>query len=259
MPFWSAPAPPEGYVAVGVGRARGAALWEAADAVDALLARGPLHAVASVHPERREFTGRLPAYAIPLDDRSRARVVVRHGTHGGLLAPITRDLFVAPTRAPYELDVSLRLLDAGVPTPELVAYVLYPAGPLLRRVDVMTRLVDDGRDLPTFLGGAPRPRREEAFDAVARLLRLLAACGARHPDLNLKNVLLAPDDTGALVAWVLDVDRIYFGEPGDAGIGEANLRRLARSAEKWRSKSATAPTAEEMRRLREAALPKRTR
>ena len=34
------------------------------------------------------------------------RVVVRHNRHGGLLAPLTRDLFRAPTRAPRELRMS---------------------------------------------------------------------------------------------------------------------------------------------------------
>ena len=54
-----------------------------------------IYAHAAAHPERRELSGRGPAYAIPLGP---ARVVVRHVRHGGLLAPVTRDLFLAPTR-----------------------------------------------------------------------------------------------------------------------------------------------------------------
>ena len=35
---------------------------------------------------------------------------------------------------------------------------------------------------------------------------------------------------------MLDVDRVWFDEAGSARVTEANLRRLARSAEKWRDR-----------------------
>jgi hypothetical protein len=64
-------------------------------------------------------------------------------------------------------------------------------------------------------------------------VQTLNAAGARHHDLNVKNVLLAPGDRG-LVAWVLDVDRVVFGNPNAADVRRGNLTRLRRSARKWR-------------------------
>jgi hypothetical protein len=63
----------------------------------------------------------------------------------------------------------------------------------------------------------------------------LTRAGARHPDLNVKNVLLTPGlaDGAAPQAHVLDVDRMIFGAAGDDAITAANLRRLLRSARKW--------------------------
>jgi hypothetical protein len=58
--------------------------------------------------------------------------------------------------------------------------------------------------------------------------------GARHHDLNLKNVLIA-SRTPAPIGYVLDVDRVEFGRAGDLAIADANLARFTRSARKWRS------------------------
>ena len=194
-----------------------------------------LHAFAARHPERRELRGRGAAYAVPLPDGA-TRVVVRHSRHGGLLARVTGDRFLAPTRAPHELATSLRLSHAGVATPEIIAYAVYPAGGPFRRSDVATREITGGRDLAALLGDA-QARRDLAalFDATARLLRALARIGARHPDLNAANVLIGPGDDGAHRAFVLDVDRMSFGTAGDAGIAAANLERLVRSLRKLRA------------------------
>jgi hypothetical protein len=61
----------------------------------------------------------------------------------------------------------------------------------------------------------------------------LDAAGARHHDLNVKNVLIAREH-GSLVAWVLDVDRVEFGTPGSEAVRKGNAVRLLRSALKWR-------------------------
>jgi hypothetical protein len=182
-----------------------------AAAVEAILAAGTtLHAWAAATRQARPLRGRDTAYATVLAD---IPVVVRHSRHGGLLAPITRDLFLAPTRAPHELDVSLRLGAAGVPTPEVVAYATYAVMPGVRRADVVTREIA-GREL------------DSAEDAEG-LLAALSRAGAVHPDLNMRNVLV----DGA-TAYVLDVDRVYFLAPGDRRVGERNRSRLMRSARK---------------------------
>lgn len=229
------PSVPPGYTQFAVSGADVVAIDRCASAVRQAMSSSSLYAYAARHPDRRELRGRAAAYAVPLPD-GETRVVVRHSRHGGLLAPVTGDRFLAPTRAPQELTTSLRLRDAGVATPEVVAYAVYRAGGPLRRSDVATREVAGGRDLATVLGDAA-PRRDVSgiFDATARLLRTLARAGARHPDVNAANVLLVRQDEGGYRAFVLDVDRVVFGTPGDASVAAANFDRLARSLRKLRS------------------------
>ena len=234
----TAPAPstdlPAGYARFTVGDAEVVARADAADAVREALHEGTLYAYARSHPRARAFAGRGAAYAVPLPD-ARTHVVVRHSRHGGLLAPVTGDRFLAPTRAPHELRVAVRLAECGIRTPEVVAFATYPAGPLLRRSDVATREVPRGRDLAVaLLNPGDDDAKRRMLEATAALLGALARCGARHPDLNLKNVLLAPGADGGCEAWVLDVDRIAFERPGDERVARANFERLARSARKWR-------------------------
>lgn len=210
------------------------ALGTCADAVRRALGARSLYGYAATHPARRELRGRGAAYAVPLPD-GLTRVVVRHSRHGGLLAPVTGDRFLPPTRAPHELDTALRLARAGVATPEIVAYATYPAGTLLRRSDVATREIIGGSDLGAVLAPAnPAEERAAVWDATAALLRALERAGARHPDLNAGNVLIVANDDGTRRAVVLDVDRVAFGVAGDRGIGAANLARLLRSARKLR-------------------------
>lgn len=226
---------PPGYTRFRLAGTDVVALESCAGAVRQVVAGRSLYAYAATHPARRELRGRGAAYAVPLPDDA-ARVVVRHSRHGGLLAPLTGDRFLAPTRAPHELRTALRLSAAGVATPEMIAYTTYPAGRLLRRSDVATREIPEGTDLAALLATALGPSdRAAVLHATAELLRALARAGARHPDLNIANVLIATDARGARRALVLDVDRIRFGRPGDPAIGAANLRRLLRSARKQRA------------------------
>ncbi len=244
---------PAGYVALDPrppGTAAVVCRADAADAVRDVVARwGTLYAYAAAHPARRELRGRAAAYAVPLgaggDGRARA-VVVRHGWRGGALRRVRRDLFFPPTRAPLELATSERLRAAGVPTPSVIAYAVYPAPAGLRRVDVATALVPDGVDLAALLVAGARDPSDASADAwvrpTAALLVALARAGARHPDLNLKNVLLAPAPAGRVGpgtrAWVLDVDvaRVLAAAVAPAAAAAtlaANVGRLARSVRKW--------------------------
>lgn len=200
------------------------------------LCDGTFYDFAAHAPSARAMHGRGTVYAVALPDGG-PEVVVRRSQHGGLLAGLTGDRFMAPTRAPRELRIALRLARLGVPTPEIVAYATYPAGGVLRRADVVTREIGEGRDLGVLLTGTvPGSEREASWRAVARLLARMSVAGVRHPDLNAANVLLAPDENDELDAWLLDVDRVWFDRPGDPRVMDANLRRLLRSARKWRDR-----------------------
>lgn len=224
---------PTGYVRVVGGRCSAVVRGEHRADAEAMLADGTLYEAAARDLAARRFVGRGIAYAIALPVTG-TRVVVRHNRHGGLLAGVTRDVFLPPTRAPYELAVSLRLAAAGVRTPEILMYGVQRVAVALRRSDVVTREIVGGRDLSTYLmPGTPPAERGEAWAATRKLVLALNAAGARHHDLNVKNILLSVGATG-LAAWVLDVDRVDFGERDSAAVREGNAARLVRSARKWR-------------------------
>jgi hypothetical protein len=174
-------------------------------------------------------------------------VVIRHNRHGGLLAPITGDLFRAPTFAPHELMISERLHEYGIPTPHMLGYVVYAAFPGFARADVVTREVKNSFDLSAALMSDDAAHRAKAVAAAADLTVSLGVIGAQHADLNVKNILLH-EENGTLNAMVLDVDRVVFDEPEI--VYDLNLERLLRSARKWQTIHGARVTKEELDELR---------
>ena len=228
-------ATPPGYMRVGAAPREAIVRHLEANDVRAILAGTTLHGWAASVYGAHLYTGRAPAYGVMLP-ASGTRVVVRHATHGGMLAPITTDLFAGAGRAPHELAMSARLATAHVPTPAFVGYAVYPVALGLSRIDVLVEEIPGARDLANAVRDAGMT--PPLIDATARLLAALARAGARHEDLNLKNVLIArsapPDDaTDQPTAYAIDVDRVTFGHPRVRAM-EANISRLARSARKWR-------------------------
>jgi hypothetical protein len=240
-----------GYERACVGRAELVALPELVPALLGILARDTLLAFASASADRRELTGRGMAYAVTIPGTA-TRGVVRHNRHGGLLAPVTGDLFLRPTRASEELAISERLLSAGIPTPRVLGYVVYDVAAVLARSDVITLELAPSADLGDALGlSTAEATRRAALEATASLVAALSGCGARHHDLNVKNVLLA-GAPGAPHAYVLDVDRISFGNPPREALLH-NLARLRRSAQKRREHRAAGVTDAELAWLDELA------
>ncbi len=188
---------------------------------------------ASTHPEARAMQGRRTAWAVPLPDAD-VSVVVRHSHHGGMLAAVTRDVFRTP-RAADELRLSWTLRHVGIPTPRVLGYALYPTlHGKLWRADVITREITDGADLAEVLSSDEGLYDHAAsIEATVTLLRRLARTWAFHPDLNVKNILIAPDDKGEVMAYVLDVDTLRFAEKRAEWM---NVERLLRSARKWLNK-----------------------
>ena len=230
-----ADATPAGYVRVGVAPREAVVRDREANDVRAILTASTLHDWASRVYGANLYTGRAPAFGVALPG-SGTRVLVRHSRHGGLLAPVTGDWFAGAGRAPHELDMALRLSGAQVSTPAFVGYAAYPAAFGLSRIDVMVEEIPGARDLANVVrDGGVTP---ELVESTAQLLAGLARAGARHEDLNLKNVLIArtwPPNGAAVTprAYAIDVDRVSLGHPRVRAM-EANIARLARSARKWR-------------------------
>lgn len=222
-----------GYVSLDVKRCRVVVRDWAAEPVIAALNDGTLHEWATRCPVREVMHGRGVIYSVELPTIPAVPVVVRRNRHGGLLHGLTGEYFLAPTRAPIELATSLRLSGSGVPTPEVIAYAVYPVAGFFARSDVMTRRLPLGDDFPAAWQKQSGAGRHFLLAAVARLLAALARVGAWHADLNLKNIYIAGTPTEC-TAYLLDVDRVTF--PGGPDIADRNMKRLERSAHKWRDR-----------------------
>lgn len=242
-----------GYARLKAEGIRGLVIESSRAGLESILATETLYDYAARQPEARKFKGRMPAYAIalPLDGGD---VVVRHAMRGGALGVTGTDLFFPPTRALRELVNSLRLRLAGVPTPEVVAFVTYRAGPVFRRSDVATREIKEGHDLSVVLREMKdSEHRKQCLEATGALLASLARAGAHHPDLNARNVLITWDDVAGARAHVLDVDRIRFHFPGDPMVANANFKRLERSLRKIRERENISVSEEEIETIRRMA------
>jgi len=236
-----------GYARINTPRARGIVLEACRPAIEAILTHETLYDFAARQPDARKFNGRAPVYGIQLGECG--DVVIRRSMRGGALAALNTDLFLPPTRGLRELLTSMHLRAMGVSTPEVVGFVVYPAGPVLRRGDVVTRELH-GDDLGSLLD--PRvgdDRRNLALEATANLIGALSRAGAHHPDLNLRNVLI--DRSESPQAWVLDVDRVRFHVPGTPMIAPANIERLERSLKKRKDLREIEITDAEIVKLRE--------
>ena len=221
-------APPPGYDAWSLGAGGAVARHDVADAVrGALAAAGSLYAWAAAQPGRDAFTGRGATYGVRLGG---VAAVVRHARRGGLLGPLLGDRYLGAPRVLRELAWSRRLADAGIATPAVLAGVWRRTG-LVHRADVATERVA-GADLAAILFGDAPPAgaaRAALLHAVGGLVRRLHAAGFVHPDLQLRNVLVAPGPPPA--AWLLDVESCR----ASAGAADAtrNLARFYRSWAKW--------------------------
>lgn len=246
---------PEGYVSLYVNGITAVACKWAADAVAQIIARQTLHQWAAGQNPNEQFMGRGVNYGVMLpagnETAATTAVVVRRNRHGGLFRAVTGEFFAAPSRAPLELANYLRLASAGVKTPELIAYATYPALFNLVKCDVVTRRLPDGGDFPEVWQQTGRAGREQLLVSAATLVRDLAAAGAWHADLNLKNIYVAGRGSD-LTSYVLDIDRVSFPLTGD--VAAWNINRLNRSARKWQSRWGLDFTENDIERL--AALTK---
>lgn len=157
-------------------------------------------------------------------------LVVRPLMHGGLLRGITGRRFLGASRSLREVKTSLHLASAGVPTPEVLAVRVVRHG-LFVSIDVVTRLIPGSTDLLTYLEEL-RDDSREILRRTGRLIRRMHEAGVYHADLHVKNILM--DSRAELYLLDLDNARRYARVP--AFMRRMNLRRFARSVEKWKAK-----------------------
>ena len=200
---------PPGFVERRDGRCRLVVRGELADAVGRLDLSRP-QAWTRLAERFPGPPGRAATALLPLPGR-RERLHLRPLRHGGVLAPLTRGVFVGAGRALAELSVTARLSDAGAPVPRpVLALAFRSAGPFVRGA-FGSVYEEDGADLGAFLAAQPEPvRLARAIRAAGLAVRRLHENGARHPDLHVGNLLLRERD-GGCDALVTDLDGARLG------------------------------------------------
>jgi tRNA A-37 threonylcarbamoyl transferase component Bud32 len=134
---------------------------------------------------------------------------------------------LGPNRALRELQVSESARARGVATPPVKCVAWYHRA-LVRRSDIATRYIPSARDLADALFGADTGDAERATRAAAQLIRDMLRAGLVHSDLNLKNILVAPDR-----AYVVDLDKCSVEEGVSAAHSKSMRERFLRSLAKW--------------------------
>ena len=177
--------------------------------------------------------GRGSTPSVPLNRELRA--VLRRYRHGGTLAPLTQSLFLGPSRALSELNVTARAEAWGAPVPHVLCLALWPVvGPLWSAL-IGTREESQAEDFYVTLVALEEPRaRRRLMREVGAAIRKLHDAGVEHRDLQLRNILVRHGEGPRIV--VVDLDRARFHPHGTmpARRRATNLGRLARSAVKTR-------------------------
>lgn len=230
--------PPEGYESVRVGTTWGFAPAEIVPWLRETLAeQSDLRDWAMSRPSVRALQGRGRVFSVeaPLaGPQGRARWVVRHYHRGGAVARALKDRYLAvgPPRPVLEARASVEMRRRGVPTPAVVAGVVYPAG-MFYRADLATEEIPDALDLAAILfdGAVSMEDKSEALRTATGLIRLLEKEGVHHPDLNAKNIVISREGDSSR-AHLVDLDRCHVREAGVPAPSLPMRRRLMRSLRK---------------------------
>ncbi len=233
-----------------VGPARVVARGRAMETVRGALDRaGSLFEWAASRPGAQRLDGRGAAYRVLLEAGD---WLVRHYRRGGAMAVHLGDRYVrlGRPRPIRELEASDAARARGVPTPMVVAAVVYPAGAVYRG-DIAVQFIPGSRTLAdAWFGGGnedgggsgPAGERDAAAArgraawAAGAAIRLAHEGGLVHPDLNLRNILLAETDDG-LRGYILDLDGARVVTTVGASARRRMIRRFWRSARKWEAKT----------------------
>jgi len=186
---------------------------------------GTLFDAAKQLPRMGELQGRALALVVEIAGTA---CVVRHYHRGGA-ARLLGDRYArwGPNRALRELQVSESARARGVATPAVKCVAWYHRA-IFRRSDIATRYMASTRDLADTLFGGETADAERATRAAAQLIRDMLRAGLVHSDLNLKNILVAPDR-----AYVVDLDKCSVEEGVSTAHSKSMRERFLRSLTKW--------------------------
>ena len=155
--------------------------------------------------------------------------LLRHYYRGGLMARISRDLFLAQpparTRAMREFSLLSQLRARGLPVPHACAARHTRVWAAWYRADILVEKIPDATDVARLLR-RQRPLSADEWKTLGHAVRRLHNEQVYHADLNCHNLML--DTQGK--AWIVDFDKCEFR--AGASWKQHNLDRLLRSLRK---------------------------
>ena len=156
---------------------------------------------------------------------------MRHYYRGGLMARVSRDLFlaqpVAASRAMREFELLRALHGQGQPVPRACAARYHRVALWWYRADILVELVPHAVDVARLLH-RQRGLTAAEWQALGQAVRGLHESQCFHSDLNCHNLMLGAHGR----AWIVDFDKCGF-RAGDSWKAD-NLQRLLRSLRKER-------------------------
>lgn len=149
--------------------------------------------------------------------------VLRHYQRGGLVQKFNKDCYswwgLKNTRMYREFSILRFLMQKGVTVPMPIAARVCRHG-LGYRGDLITERIADSQDLASYL--AQKSLSEQLWLRLGQKIAALHAAGIRHPDLNVRNVLVVRDTDYAFIDF----------DPSMAFSYRANMQRFLRSLNK---------------------------
>jgi 3-deoxy-D-manno-octulosonic acid kinase len=143
-----------------------------------------------------------------------------------------------------ELRIAATLRDYAIATPRVTAACVYPCR-FLYRGEVAREEVPQARDLAACLFGERAlvgRARANALTASGRLVAQLHAASIYHPDLNLRNILIAEPERRPH-ALIIDLEKCRMQGRLSATQRARMLARLERSAARMGSATGSRLTA----------------
>ena len=153
--------------------------------------------------------------------------VLRHYLRGGLIAHLSRDLYVwtglIRSRPYLETKAIQRALQHDLSVPEVMAYCVKRMG-LYYKASIISRFIDNEGTLASYLYDKQLP--DSLWSALGSLIKQLHQASIFHADLNANNILIVDGQF-----HLIDFDKAEIA-PTLANSAEKNVQRLLRSLNK---------------------------
>ncbi len=179
----------------------------------------------------RTTGGRASHPVIELADGE--RILLREYRRGGVIRHFNRATYFTGNRALDELRATVVAGNRGLDVARIIAAVEHPA-----RFGYTAMLaigwIDGAAELATLLEFTPPHDRPGIVRLAGAEIGRMHDAGIAHPDLNLRNLLIAPgEDSSTPRVIIIDFDRARVrSTPVPAWRRRAELRRFVRST--WR-------------------------